>query len=178
MTAPTDRQRVFLVVVDDTEEMHVALRYACRRARHTGGRVALLHVIEPADPQPFRQVAELILAEQRAQADAGVGVVVVVDEPGDDRCRGSRGELGDIDGDFRTGQRDAASHRGGQSFGDVEEGVAAGVSIFGGSSGLLDVHYFRLISGKIENVYAMTVNTSYTATGWPGGTGCMFSVRT
>lgn len=69
MTAPSDPQRVFLVVVDDTEEMHVALRYACRRARHTGGRVALLHVIEPADPQPFRQVAELILAEQRAQAE-------------------------------------------------------------------------------------------------------------
>jgi nucleotide-binding universal stress UspA family protein len=69
MTDPSDLQRVFLVVVDDTEEMHVALRYACRRARHTGGRVALLHVIEPADPQPFRQVAELILAEQRAQAE-------------------------------------------------------------------------------------------------------------
>ncbi len=69
MTALSDPQRVFLVVVDDTEEMHVALRYACRRARHTGGRVALLHVIEPADPQPFRQVAELILAEQRAQAE-------------------------------------------------------------------------------------------------------------
>jgi nucleotide-binding universal stress UspA family protein len=69
MSAPSDPQRVFLVVVDETEEMHVALRYACRRARHTGGRVALLHVIEPADPQPFRQVAELILAEQRAQAE-------------------------------------------------------------------------------------------------------------
>jgi nucleotide-binding universal stress UspA family protein len=69
MTDPSDPHRVFLVVVDDTEEMHVALRYACRRARHTGGRVALLHVIEPADPQPFRQVAELILAEQRAQAE-------------------------------------------------------------------------------------------------------------
>jgi nucleotide-binding universal stress UspA family protein len=69
MTEPSDPQRVFLVVVDETEEMHVALRYACRRARHTGGRVALLHVIEPGDPQPFRQVAELILAEQRAQAE-------------------------------------------------------------------------------------------------------------
>jgi len=69
MTDPSVPQRVFLVVVDNTEEMHVALRYACRRARHTGGRVALLHVIEPSDPQPFRQVAELILAEERAQAE-------------------------------------------------------------------------------------------------------------
>ena len=69
MTDPSVPQRVFLVVVDETEEMRVALRYACRRARHTGGRVALLHVTEPVDPQPFRQVEELILAEQRAQAE-------------------------------------------------------------------------------------------------------------
>ena len=69
MIEPADLQRVFLVVVDETEEMNVALRFACRRARHTGGRVALLHVIEPADPQPFRQVEELMVAEQRAEAE-------------------------------------------------------------------------------------------------------------
>ena len=62
--------RVFLVVVDETEEMRVALRFACRRARHTGGRVALLHVIEPGDPQPFRQVEALMHAERRADAEA------------------------------------------------------------------------------------------------------------
>ncbi|HEX4113669.1 MAG TPA: universal stress protein [Stellaceae bacterium] len=67
---PVDLPRVFLVVVDETEEMRVALRFACRRARHTGGRVALLHVIEPGDPQPFRQVEALMLAEQRADAEA------------------------------------------------------------------------------------------------------------
>jgi nucleotide-binding universal stress UspA family protein len=69
---PVDSQpllRTFLVVIDETEEMLVALRFACRRARHTGGRVALLHVIEPGDPQPFRNVAELILAEQREEAE-------------------------------------------------------------------------------------------------------------
>ena len=32
--------RVFLVVVDDSEEMRVALRFAGQRAKHTGGRVA------------------------------------------------------------------------------------------------------------------------------------------
>ena len=68
-TTPANAERVFLVVVDETEEMHVALRFACRRARHTGGRVALLHVIEPAEPQPFRQVEELIVAERRAEAE-------------------------------------------------------------------------------------------------------------
>lgn len=38
--------RTFLVVVDETEEMRNALRYACRRAQHTNGRVALLNVVE------------------------------------------------------------------------------------------------------------------------------------
>jgi nucleotide-binding universal stress UspA family protein len=70
MSEPADSARVFLVVVDHTEEMHVALRFACRRARHTAGRVALLQVIEPPDPQPFRQVEELMLAERRAEAEA------------------------------------------------------------------------------------------------------------
>ena len=41
------RDRVFLVVVDDSPERSVALRYACLRARKGGGRVALLRVIEP-----------------------------------------------------------------------------------------------------------------------------------
>ena len=27
-----DDERIFLIVADDTEEMHVALRFACRRA--------------------------------------------------------------------------------------------------------------------------------------------------
>ena len=47
--ARASSNRVFLVVVDDTPEMDVALRFACLRARNTGGRVALLYVVEPAD---------------------------------------------------------------------------------------------------------------------------------
>jgi nucleotide-binding universal stress UspA family protein len=70
MTEPGPNPRTFLVVVDETQEMRVALRFACRRARNTGGRVALLQVIEPDEPQPFRHVEELIRAEKRAQAEA------------------------------------------------------------------------------------------------------------
>ena len=44
--APKGAGRVFLVVVDETPELKVALLYACRRAQKTGGRVALLHVAE------------------------------------------------------------------------------------------------------------------------------------
>ena len=43
------RERIFLVVVDETEEMKAALRFACRRALHTGGRVALFYAIEPPE---------------------------------------------------------------------------------------------------------------------------------
>jgi len=61
--------RVFLVVVDDTAEMRVALRFACRRARHTDGRVALLHVIEPTEYRHFMGVGELMREEARSEAE-------------------------------------------------------------------------------------------------------------
>lgn len=68
---PTDpaNARVFLVVVDDTEEMRAALRYACGRARHTGGRVALLRVVEPAEFQHFATIGNLMRAEARQEAE-------------------------------------------------------------------------------------------------------------
>jgi nucleotide-binding universal stress UspA family protein len=61
--------RVFLVVVDETEEHRVAVQYAARRAAHTGGRLALLHVIEPADMQQWLAVEELARAERREAAE-------------------------------------------------------------------------------------------------------------
>jgi nucleotide-binding universal stress UspA family protein len=61
--------RVFLVVVDNTPEMPVAIRYACRRALHTGGRVALVHVIEPGDFQHWLGVGELMQQEARQAAE-------------------------------------------------------------------------------------------------------------
>src|SRR3546814_10607305 len=39
--AKAHASRVFLVVVDETEEMRVALRFAARRAHSTGGKVAM-----------------------------------------------------------------------------------------------------------------------------------------
>lgn len=61
--------RTFLVVVDDTEEMRAALQYACRRARKTGGRVALLRVVEPAEFQHFASIGNLMRAEARQDAE-------------------------------------------------------------------------------------------------------------
>jgi hypothetical protein len=42
------RDRVFLVVVDDSPERAVALRYACLRAAKSGGRVALCASSNPS----------------------------------------------------------------------------------------------------------------------------------
>ena len=62
-------ERVFLVVVDKSEEHKVALRYAALRAKRTGGRVALLYVIAPTDFQAFGSVENLMREEQRQEAE-------------------------------------------------------------------------------------------------------------
>ncbi len=66
---PPRSHRVFLVVVDQSEEMRAALRFACRRARSTGGQVALLKVIEPAEHQHFAAIGNLMEAEARQEAE-------------------------------------------------------------------------------------------------------------
>ncbi|MBM3600528.1 MAG: universal stress protein [Alphaproteobacteria bacterium] len=68
-SAAARASRTFLVVVDETEELHVALRYACRRARGTGGRVALLYVIEPSEYQHWMAVGEIMREERRQEAE-------------------------------------------------------------------------------------------------------------
>ena len=61
--------RVFLVVLDDTPELKVALRYAGQRAQKTGGRVALLYVIEDAGFQQWMGVGEIMREEARQAAE-------------------------------------------------------------------------------------------------------------
>lgn len=62
-------QRVFLVVVDQSPELKVALRFACRRAKATNGRVAMLYVTEPADSE-WLAVGDLMREERRQEAEA------------------------------------------------------------------------------------------------------------
>ena len=61
--------RIFLVVVDETEELQIAVQYAARRAAHTGGRVALLYVIEPSELQHWVAIENLAREEQREEAE-------------------------------------------------------------------------------------------------------------
>ncbi len=68
-TTQRSDDRVFLVVVDDTEEMQVALRYACNRAHNTHGRVALLYVIESSEFQHWMSVGDLMREEARSEGE-------------------------------------------------------------------------------------------------------------
>jgi nucleotide-binding universal stress UspA family protein len=62
-------ERVFLVVVDESPEMRNALRYACRRAKRSGGRVAMLYVMDPPEGQQWGAVVDLMRQEARQQAE-------------------------------------------------------------------------------------------------------------
>ena len=68
--APKSSGRVFLVVIDTSPELRVAMRYACRRANRTGGRVALLHVTDDEDFRQFIGVSEVMRQESRQEAEA------------------------------------------------------------------------------------------------------------
>src|ERR1700730_6369126 len=65
----TTQPRVFLVVVDESEELQAALHYAARRAAHTGGRIALLYVIEPSELQHWVAIEKLAREESREEAE-------------------------------------------------------------------------------------------------------------
>lgn len=70
--AALDSPRKFLVVVDRTPECRVALRFASRRAQHTGGRVTLLCVAQPADFQQWRGVEQIMQDEARDEAETRI----------------------------------------------------------------------------------------------------------
>ena len=70
--------RTFLCVVDETEEFAAALQFACRRTVNTGGRVALLYVIEPAEFQHWMAIGERMREEAREEAEEMLNVVASV----------------------------------------------------------------------------------------------------
>jgi nucleotide-binding universal stress UspA family protein len=61
--------RKFLAIVDNSPEHRKALRYAARRAQHTGGRVSLLTVVSPADFQHWRSVEDAMREEALGEAE-------------------------------------------------------------------------------------------------------------
>ena len=62
--------RIYLVVVDESPESQIALRFAARRAVKTGGSVEILTLIPPAEFVAFAGVQATIEEEARMHAEA------------------------------------------------------------------------------------------------------------
>src|SRR6185437_8030533 len=79
-----DQKRTYLVVVDDSAESRVALRFAARRASKTGGGVEVLGIVEPQDFVQFGGVQTAIEEEQRLRIEGVVSGAVgeIIDESG------------------------------------------------------------------------------------------------
>ena len=68
--------RTYLVVIDDSPEARVALRFAARRAAKTDGAVEVLAVVEPQDFVQWGGVQAAIEEEQRLRIEASVAASV------------------------------------------------------------------------------------------------------
>ncbi len=69
-TPPHPAGRIFLVVIDDTEEFKPALEYTCLRAKRSGGQVAMLYVIPPVEFEHFMFVGDVMREDRRKAAEA------------------------------------------------------------------------------------------------------------
>lgn len=63
------QKRLFLVVVEESEDAEIALQYACLRAKASGGRVALLAIMEKPDMQQWGGIEEIMRAEKREECE-------------------------------------------------------------------------------------------------------------
>jgi nucleotide-binding universal stress UspA family protein len=65
----TRRRTKFLVVVDDTPEARVALRFATLRARNVGGGVTLFRAVQPVESREWVGVEEIMREEAQDEAE-------------------------------------------------------------------------------------------------------------
>ena len=79
-----EQKRTYLVVIDDSPEARVALRFAARRAAKTGGAIEVLAVVEPQDFVQWGGVQAAIEEEQRLRIEGTVSSSVgeIVDAAG------------------------------------------------------------------------------------------------
>jgi nucleotide-binding universal stress UspA family protein len=79
-----DAVRTYLVVIDDSAEARVALRFAARRAAKTGGAIEVLAVVEPQSFVQWGGVQAAIEEEQRLRIEASVAAAVgeIIDAAG------------------------------------------------------------------------------------------------
>jgi nucleotide-binding universal stress UspA family protein len=79
-----ETKRTYLVVIDDSPEARVALRFAARRAAKTNGSIEVLGIVEPQDFVQFGGVQAAIEEEQRLRIEGVVSSAVgeILDEAG------------------------------------------------------------------------------------------------
>ena len=79
-----DLKRTYLVVIDDSSEAGVALRFAARRAAKTNGRIEVLGLVEPQDFVQWGGVQSAMEEEQRLRIEGVVSASVgeILDEAG------------------------------------------------------------------------------------------------
>jgi nucleotide-binding universal stress UspA family protein len=84
MLGGDQQKRTYLVVIDDSDEARVALRFAARRAAKTQGAVEVLAIVEPQDFVQWGGVQAAIEEEQKLRIEASVASSVgeIVDAAG------------------------------------------------------------------------------------------------
>jgi nucleotide-binding universal stress UspA family protein len=80
----SELKRTYLVVVDDSAEARVALRFAARRAAKTDGRIEVLGILEPQDFVQFGGVQAAMEEELRLRIEGVVSSAIgeILDESG------------------------------------------------------------------------------------------------
>lgn len=62
-------KRHFLVIVDGSQEMQVALQFACVRAKETNGNIILASFIKPIDVLTTKSIGDIMKNEARDEAE-------------------------------------------------------------------------------------------------------------
>src|SRR4029078_10484747 len=80
----SEAKRTYLVVIDDSPEARVALRFAARRAIKTDGLVEVLAIVEPQDFVQWGGVQAAMEEEQKLRIEGIVSGAVgeIMDETG------------------------------------------------------------------------------------------------
>ena len=80
----SEAKRTYLVVIDDSDEARVALRFAARRATKTDGKVEVLAVVEPQDFVQWGGVQAAMEEEQKLRIEGVVSGAIgeIMDEAG------------------------------------------------------------------------------------------------
>ncbi len=61
-------ERYILVIADNSEEMNIALEYACARSKKTGRKIIIATFIEPPEVLTTKGVSEIMKEEAREEA--------------------------------------------------------------------------------------------------------------